>query len=221
MRITAVVFDMDGLMFDTEALYKVAWQRAAAECGFDLTDATYATLIGRPAEDCDTDLLSLFGPSLPLHRFRRRRTVLWQAVVHQQGVPHKRGLLPLLDYLTVQHVPTAVATMSTFEATDLSLRRAGLRDCFGAVVTADDVVRGKPSPDVYLEAARRLDRDPRHCLALEDSDAGITSACAAGMVAVCVPDFHRPSAATVSAAFRVLESLVDAREILESVLHRD
>lgn len=218
MRIAAVVFDMDGLMLDTESVYKVAWQQAATECGFTLDDGIYATLIGRPAEDCDADLLSRFGASLPLPRFRQRRRELWHSLVHNHGVPHKPGLLPLLDCLDARQVPTAVATMSTAEAADLSLRQAGLSHRFSTVVTADDVARGKPDPAIYLEAARRLSRPPEQCLALEDSDAGVASACAAGMVAICVPDSHRPSAATRSAAFRVLESLSDVRVLVTSAL---
>src|SRR5262245_41418208 len=107
MRITGVVFDMDGLMLDTEPIYKVAWQQAAVECGFELDDATYSTLVGRSVEACDSDLLSRFGPALPMSRFRARRKELWRTVIDARGVSHKPGLLPLLDYLRLRNIPVA------------------------------------------------------------------------------------------------------------------
>ncbi len=218
MRIGAVVLDMDGLMLDTEPLYKVAWQQASVELGFDLDDVTYSILIGRPTEDCEAELLARFGVGFPMARFRARWPELWRTFVQERGIPHKAGLLELLTFLEAQGLPTAIATSSDADYTEFSLRCAGLNGRFQVVVTRDQVVQGKPAPDTYIEAARRLRQDTADCMALEDSDAGVLAACAAGMVTVCVPDLKPPSDAAARAAFRVLGSLIDARELISAKL---
>src|SRR5687767_1834496 len=96
MKITAVVFDMDGLMLDTEPLYKAAWQQSSAELGFDLDDRAYSVMIGRPNEDCERELVKHFGPAFPMPQFRARWPQLWRMAVQDQGIAPKAGLTRLL-----------------------------------------------------------------------------------------------------------------------------
>jgi HAD superfamily hydrolase (TIGR01509 family) len=180
--IGAVIFDVDGLMLDTEPLYKVAWQAAAAELGHRLNDRSYARLVGRPTADCEQELMRQFGPAFPLDRFRRRWPALWQAEVAAHGIQQKPGLLEFLTFLDAQWLPVAVATSSEADYATFSLRHAGLEGRFSVVVTGDEVPRGKPAPDIYLETARRLQVAPGACVAVEDSEAGILAASRAGMV---------------------------------------
>jgi len=218
MTVLAVVFDMDGLMLDTEPLYKVAWQDASAELGYVLDDGSYVRLVGRPTPDCERELVAQFGPGFPLDRFRGRWPELWHAQVAANGIQRKPGLLELLEFLEAQQLPLAVATSSEKADVALSLRHAGLDGRFPVVVTGDEVSRGKPAPDIYLEAARRLGVNPAACLALEDSEAGILAASRAGMRALLVPDWTQPSATAVQAAYRVLPSLHDARALIAGLL---
>ena len=214
MRINAVVLDMDGLMLDTEPLYKTAWQAAAHELGFRLDDAAYMPLIGRPTHECETELLSRFGPAFPLSEFRLRWPELWRTAVSTHGIARKQGLDALLALFKERQIPVAIATSSDAEHTAHSLRCAGLLGGFTAVVTGDQVPRGKPAPDIYLEAARRLSRDPSECVAIEDSDAGVIAAASAGMTTLCVPDLKPPSQDAIGAALCVLSSLDDVRNYL-------
>ena len=218
MKIDAVVLDMDGLMLDTEPLYKLAWQRASADLGYDLDDGSYAKLVGRPTDDCERALVTQFGSEFPLETFRMRWPELWKVGVADAGIDVKPGLVELLAFLAQEGVPVAVATSSEAEHTEFSLRKAGLAGRFAAVVTGDEVVRGKPAPDIYLEAARRLRAEPAQCVALEDSEAGILAASAAGMVALLIPDWTSPSEIATRAAFRVLPSLTEARNVLADLL---
>jgi HAD superfamily hydrolase (TIGR01509 family) len=195
MGIRGVVLDMDGLMLDTEPIYKAAWQRAAAELGFDLDDEWFSRLTGRPNRDCEREVLLRFGPEFPMPRF-----------------PLKPGLLAFLSFVEQHALSSAVATSSDSSFTEFSLRSAGLDGHFDAVVTGDQIERGKPAPDIYLEAAARLGLEPPECVALEDSDAGVLAASAAGMVTVCIPDLKPPSEAAARAASCVLGSLDEARE---------
>ena len=218
MPIKAVVCDMDGLMLDTEPLYKTAWQQALAELGHELDDASYLRFVGRSTQDCENDLASLLGGTFPLETFRGRWPQLWRACAHQQGVAMKPGLSEFLAFVRAQELPIALATSSDADFTELSLGRVAIKEAFDVIVTGDQVAQPKPAPDIYLEAARRLGVDPRHCVALEDSEAGIMAASRAGMVSLLIPDLKQPSAEAAEAAFRVLHSLHEARELLADLI---
>lgn len=214
MRIDAVVFDMDGLMLDTEPLYKAAWQQALAELGHELDEASYLRFVGRSNEDCENDLVTQLGAAFPLETFRLRWPALWRTCAYEQGIAVKTGLHELIAFVRSEGLPLALATSSDSSFTELSLGRANLLGSFDVVVTGDQVTEPKPAPDIYIEAARRLRVDPRHCVALEDSEAGILAASRAGMVPLLVPDLKEPTDEATGAAFRVLESLHEARELL-------
>jgi beta-phosphoglucomutase-like phosphatase (HAD superfamily) len=217
VSVEAVVFDMDGLMLDTEPLYKASWQRASAELGYDLDDPFYTRLIGRPTADCEQALLAQFGERFPLDMFRLRWAELWREDAADTGIVTKPGLHELLAFVEERELRAAVATSSEIDYATFSLQQAGLADRFDVVVTGDQVARGKPAPDIYLEAARRLGVEPHCCIALEDSEAGIVAAAAAGMVGLLVPDSTRPSAAAVQAAYRVCDSLREARDLVATL----
>ena len=218
MPIEAVVCDMDGLMLDTEPLYKTAWQQALAELGHELDDASYLRFVGRSTRDCENDLASLLGTTFPLETFRDRWPQLWRACAHQQGIPTKPGLSEFFAFARAERLPIALATSSDAAFTEFSLGLAELQEVFDVVVTGDQVAHPKPAPDIYIEAARRLGVDPRHCVALEDSDAGIMAASRAGMVSLLIPDLKQPTAEAAEAAFRVLRSLHEARELVADLI---
>jgi len=218
LTITAVVLDMDGLMLDTEWIYKRAWQRAAAELGFDLEDGFYLTLIGRNNADGEAALRHHFGEHFPVARFRERWAQVWHAHVGEHGIPPKPGLHDFLALLEGHRMPFAIATSSDREYATVSLRAARLASRTPCLVTGEQVGRGKPAPDIYLEAARRLGVEPAGCLALEDSEARIVAAAAAGMYAVLIPDLKAPSEQARGAARKVLASLYEAVELVAGVL---
>lgn len=209
--IAGVVLDMDGLMLDTEAMNRVAWKAAAAEQGFDLTDTFYATLIGQTTPVSEQQVVDHFGAGFSREVFRARRRELWRTRAEAEGIPHKTGLLDFLDTVRALALPVAVATSTATEGAEFTLIRAGIRDRFRAVVAGDQVKRGKPAPDIYVEAAARLDVDPRLCVALEDSSPGILAATSAGMRALLIPDLAEPTPAARDAAHQRFGSLVDAR----------
>jgi beta-phosphoglucomutase len=218
LKIRAVVLDMDGVMLDTEPMYQHAWQRACADLGFTLDDEAYATLVGRPTADCEEELVARYGPEFPMRVFRSHWPALWHALAADRGIPCKPGLEALLSLLEERQVPRAVATSSDADFTAFSLQQAGLAGRVPVVVTGDQVSRGKPAPDIYLEAARRLGQPPSACVAVEDSDAGVLSASTAGLITLCVPDSRPPSPVATQSAFRVLRSLDDVCQLLAQSL---
>jgi HAD superfamily hydrolase (TIGR01509 family) len=214
----AVIFDMDGLMLDTEPVYKVAWQRAARDFGQEIDDSLYFELIGRTNRDAEAVIKRLFGDDFPLVEFRARWLECWHQNVEQYGIPRKPGLDELLRELDARHVPIAVATSTALAEASFTLTSAGLGSRFEHVITGDRVERGKPAPDIFLAAADALGVVAGACIALEDSDAGVIAAASAGMTALMVPDMKPPSEQAEARAYRVLPSLHEARALIVTLL---
>ncbi|MEM9002479.1 MAG: HAD family phosphatase [Cyanobacteria bacterium P01_F01_bin.86] len=203
----AVLFDMDGLMLDSEGLYQEAWQVAADELGYTLADDVYLSLVGRSNAEAAATFVDVFGPDFPIADFNNRWHTHWQELVRAKGVSLKPGLLGLLDWLEAQTVPKAVGTSSNAAEAHLCLSVAGIRDRFATLVTVDQVNAGKPAPDIFLEAAHRLGVRPADCLVLEDSNAGVQAAHSAGIPVVMVPDLQTPTDASKAIALAILPSL--------------
>jgi len=217
MAVSAVILDMDGLMVDTEPLYKTAWQQATRELGFDLHDQRYATIVAAELPDCERILMEEFGPAFPLDALRARWPGLWRDEVERLGIQVKPGLEALLAFIASEPLRVAVATSTNADWAAFTLDRAGLAGRVDVIVTGDQIARGKPAPDIYLEAARRIGVAPRECVALEDSEAGIRSIAAAGMTGILVPHWS-PSPEAQAAAFRIVASLHEAKDVIASLL---
>lgn len=210
----AVIFDMDGLMLDTERMAHRVWTAVTAELGFDLGNDLFLQLVGRTRVDTDGILARELGPSFPLELFRTTCTERWLDEVGRTGIARKPGLLELLATLDGTDVRTAVATSTRRLGADRSLAAAGIAGRFHHVVTGDEVLRGKPAPDIFLLAADRLEVDPGECIVLEDSIYGIRAAHAAGMIPVMVPDLVPANDEVRVLAHRIVDSLFEARAYL-------
>jgi HAD superfamily hydrolase (TIGR01509 family) len=216
-RVEAVIFDMDGLMLDSEQMAKIAWRRALADWGLVLPDDLYLQLIGRAAPDTKALLIQAFGAALPVEEAYARKQRYLDEAIALGGVPIKPGLLELLDFLDIRRIPKAVAS-STHRAFVLrKLGIAGVIARFDAIACGDEVANGKPAPDVFLLAAERIGIAAARCVVLEDSDAGIHGAHAAGMIPILVPDLKPPSAEIVALAHRVFPSLLEVRGYLAAL----
>jgi len=210
----AVVFDMDGLMLDSERAITDCMTRAAAEAGHALPQSLWLGLVGTGEAACREILRQRLGAAAADAMLAYADT-LYDVVV-DAGMPHRPGIVALLDWLEQRDVPRAVATSTARPLALRKLRRTGLLDRFHAICTSSDVARPKPAPDVYLLAAARLDVDPARCLVLEDSPAGVRAALAAGMIPVQVPDLVEPDDGVRALGHRIVASLADAQRLLEA-----
>jgi HAD superfamily hydrolase (TIGR01509 family) len=174
-------------------------------------------MIGTPSPECDRMIQEFFGPAFRLDDFNGHVDGHAHRLL-EAGVPVKPGATELLAFLGERGLPLAVATSSSRRTTERHLGRAGLLGHFGALATRDDVVRGKPHPDIHLEAARRLGVAPERCLAFEDSNTGLTAAHAAGTMAIMVPDIMAPTDESRGKCLAVLPDLHAALGLLRKSL---
>lgn len=190
--IRGVIFDMDGLMLDTEKLLARYWIQAAREAGFPMELEHVLGIRSLAAMFAAPKLQGIFGEDFNYEVIRARRKELMNAHIRIHGIEKKKGIEELLVYLKDSGRKIAVATATDRERTDRYLSQVGLLSYFDTFVCGDMVKRGKPDPEIYLTASKALGLAPQDCMALEDSPNGILSAHAAGCKAVMVPDLSQP-----------------------------
>jgi HAD superfamily hydrolase (TIGR01509 family) len=216
-RPAAVIFDMDGLLLDTEPLAARAWNEAAVQLGVEFDDALALAMIGRDFLDCAQMVRARYGASYPVDALLDRWHATYDAMVARDGVSVKPGAIELIEWLERNAISCAVATSTRRERARAKLVDAGLLSCFRDVVGGDEVTRGKPEPDIYVEAARRLGVRTDECVALEDSVPGVRAALAARMTTIMVPDLHGPPGDLTAPELLVLPSLHDVLEHLTTL----
>ena len=214
-EVRGVLFDMDGVVIDTEKLYTRFWMEAAADLGhpMTLTQALQMRILGSIESQAKLD--SFFGSGvLEYDVLRNRRIELMEAFIAEHGIEEKKGIRELLACLKEKGIPCAITSSSSIPLIRRHLGDLGLLDGFTALCSGKDVPQGKPAPDIYLHGAATLGIAPEHCLAIEDSPAGIEAAWRAGCMAVIVPDQDQPDGEVLSRSFARADSLLDVMELL-------
>ena len=212
----AAILDMDGLALDSESTYCHAWRFAAAELGRELDEAFLHGLFGKHADDVERDLMEILGEAYERERFYRSAERHWREHLAQHGMARMPGLDDLLALFLRRGLPFALATNSDGIYAHECLRLSGVESEFPVIVTRDQVRRGKPEPDLFLEAARRLGVPPEACLVLEDSATGLAAARAAGTIAVLVQRRAETRRRLAAEAVLAVASLGEVAELIEA-----
>ena len=212
--ICGVLFDMDGLVVDTEKLYSRFWREACAFYGYTMTYEQSLQMRGLGGQAGEAMLHRFFGRDADYMQLRNKRIELMDAFVDQHGVELKPGIFELMDTLEAKGIPAAIASSSPIPRIRKFLAPYGLDIRFAALCSGRDVPQGKPAPDIYMAAARALNLPPEHCLALEDAPAGIESAFRAGCLSLMIPDLDPPSEKTGAMLYAKADSLADVISIL-------
>jgi HAD superfamily hydrolase (TIGR01509 family) len=210
----AFIFDMDGLMLDSERITNHAWQRAAADFGYELTDAMMQECVGCSPVISEFIQKKYLGQDYPYLKIRKRKVSYFEESVIQNGIPVKKGLLELLDLLESKQLRKAVASSTEQPYVNQRLKATHLFHRFDAVVSGSEVEKVKPDPALFLEAAWRIGWESRQCLVLEDTPFGVLAAHAAGMPVILVPDLAPLPQEICSMAVGVFYSLDDVRLFL-------
>ena len=215
--IRGVLFDMDGLVLDSEKLYSRFWMEACHFFGFPMTYEQSLAMRALNAQVADATLKSFFGPTIEYLPTRDKRIELMEIYVDEHGVDLKPGIFELLDYLDAQGIPAAIASASPIPRIQKYLSKHGLDVRFAALCSGRDVPHGKPEPDIYLHAAAALGLKAEECLALEDAPAGIRSASGAGCLTVMIPDQDQPSDEIKSLLYAKADTLADVIPLIQNL----
>lgn len=214
--IKGLIFDMDGLLIDTERLSYEALVRDCKERGFELTLEQFLSIRSLSIPKCEEKFKGYFGEDFDFEDSFRKHFLYMNEHMDKYGVPMKKGADNLLKYAKEKGLRIALATSTPLPIAEGYLRSLGLWDYFHKVQSAADIKNGKPAPDVYLAAAKLLELAPSECMAFEDSPNGVRSASSAGCVTVMVPDLSGPDEELEKLIYACAQDLDDAINIIEN-----
>ncbi len=216
MNYQAAIFDMDGLLLDTEKVCMQAFRDACQFLSLPMLEDVYLGIIGSNAAGIEQVLRNGYGPELDYETLRSEWMKRYHPIVENQAIPVKAGVIDLLTWLKSQSIPVAVATSTPRELAKTKLKLAGLLDYFEHLSTGCEVRNGKPDPEIFLLAAERLNVRPEKCLAFEDSSNGVRSGVAAGMQVYQVPDLVKPCEEVIALGHNISGSLTDVLNQLKA-----
>lgn len=212
--VKTVLFDMDGTLIDTEKYYRVCWPKAAADCGYTMTDEQALNLrsLGRPFSIAR--MKEMFGEEADYYKIRGRRMELVKEMIEKEGIDPKPNAAKALSMLKEKGFRLAVTTATDLERTKEYLDRVGLREYFDELICATMVSQGKPAPDVYLYACETLGVEPSETYAVEDAPNGVLSAYRAGCKVIMIPDQTEPDVETAKLLYKKADDLLQLVELL-------
>ena len=213
--VCGAVFDMDGVLLDTEKLYVRFWKQAAADFGYDMTNEIVFGIRSLARKYSVPRLRSVFGEDFPFEKIHARRVELMDEYIRKNGFETKKGLHELLDCLDSVGCKKAVATATRRERALRYLDSVGILHRFDAIICGDMVTNGKPDPEIYLTAAGELDLPAEQCAAFEDSPNGILSAYRAGCRTIMIPDLTQPDEQVMPLLTAVYDDLAQAAAFFE------
>lgn len=218
LEIQGIVFDVDGVLFDTERLTHQTWKTVSREMGWPQVGEAYLEFVGQNRTDIFRKMVELFGEEFPKETFMKVCSAYSQARMEREGVPMKPGVREILAFLKEHGIPTALATSTGRPRTERRMEMTGLGPCFSAIITGDQVAHSKPDPEIYLMACRALGSTPERTVAVEDSRNGILSASRAGMRVAMVPDLLPPTPELEPLLWGRFDSLLQLRDRLAKEL---
>ena len=208
----AVIFDMDGVIFDSERLVLECWEEIGAKYHLEGMREAFLLCIGTNSIKTKEIVLERYGMDFPYDEFTREASILFHGIADRGGLSVKTGVRELLTYLKEHEIPVAVASSTRLAVVTQELEQAGLYECFSVVMGGDQLKKSKPEPDIYLMTCEKLGVRPTSAYAIEDSYNGIRSAHSAGMKPIMVPDMLPPTEEMRKKSVIVLDNLLQVRD---------
>ena len=215
--IKAIIFDMDGLMIDSERVTFECYQERLKDMNLTMDEKFYKTLLGKPIKGIYQRFYDVYGNDFPIENVIQDVHQLMAERFETEGVPVKKGLVELLHYLKDNNYKTIVATSSNRDRVDKILAQAKITEFFDDSICGDEVTKGKPNPEVFLKSCQKLGVNVDEAIVLEDSEAGIQASYDAGIKVICIPDMKYPEKQYEEKTFKILKDLNDVTEYLKSL----
>lgn len=216
MQTLPIIFDMDGVIFDTEMIYLKVWSEVFEKYRYKMTKEIYASVLGTGRENVKKVFVNHFGSDLPIDdMYIEKDDNLAKEI--EKGVPLKSGVYEILEYLKENDFKIALATSATSKRAFKQLKQANIENFFNAIVCRDEVRETKPNPDIFLKAADKLMVKPEQCIVIEDSSAGIEAAFNAGMIPIHVVDLKEADEKILSNSYKSFNDLSEIRNELMSM----
>lgn len=216
----AVIFDMDGLMIDSE---RVTWEGYEKQCqlrGYTMTYSFYLSMVGNPMTVVRRKMREQFGPDFPLEEIIHAVHADMDRQFSVNGVPVKKGLPEILSYVRETELKALIATSSDRDRVERILRYANIETYFTDIICGNEVSNGKPAPDIFLKGCEKLGIRPEEAFVLEDSELGILASYRAGIDVICVPDLKQPQDEFRRMTIAVVDSLVEACEVIQRAVEK-
>lgn len=215
--IKAIIFDMDGLMIDSERVTFECYQERLKDMNLTMDAEFYKTLLGKPIKGIYQRFYDVYGNDFPIENVIRDVHQLMAERFETEGVPVKKGLVELLHYLKDNNYKTIVATSSNRDRVDKILAQAKITEFFDDSICGDEVTKGKPNPEVFLKSCQKLGVNVDEAIVLEDSEAGIQASYDANIKVICIPDMKYPEKQYEEKTFKILKDLTEVTAYLKSL----
>lgn len=213
MNIKKVIFDMDGLIFDSERVFMGELSIVAADYGYNITEENYVKSLGLTGDTLYRQQKDIYGDDYPHYEISRKARERVDNIANSCGLPVKSGIRELLGFLSENKIPCVVASSTHARYVEKYLEVSGLRKFFDKIIGGDMVSRSKPEPDIFLAAADTA--SPADCLVLEDSINGIIAASRAGIPVICIPDMVYPTEDIKALTEAVVNTAYDVIELIK------
>jgi len=216
-RIEAVLFDMDGVIFDTERVYLDGWKKVFKKYGYEMTKEVYISVMGTGRKNVSKTFLDIYGQDLPIiQMYEEKDRELFKAIEEGQ-VTLKQGVKEILMLLKEKGYKTALATSAKRERTIKQLEMVDIEELFEVIVCGDEVEKSKPDPGIFLMAAKKLSINPENCIVVEDSPAGIKAAYNAGMIGFHVEDLKKADEEILKYCHKSFKDLLEINNYISKI----
>lgn len=216
-KIKAVLFDMDGVIFDTEREYLKEWEVIFKKYGYKMKKEIYISVMGRGRKKVKEIFKEKFGEDLPIDKMYIEKDKMLKEAVENNKVPLKEGALELLEFLKENGYKIALATSAKRERVKIQVRHAKIENIFDAIVCTEDITNSKPDPEIFLKAAEKVCVNPENCIVIEDSEAGIKAAFNAKMIGFHVEDLKKADESILKYSYKNFKNLIEIKEYIKSM----